>query len=184
MAPWNQRFLLETIIFMFHVKFGECMLTFLNQAYVCLNCSFLLKWSNTRYCWTRCCLQRLQRQWWTHLTYHVFHLLHQEIVPKKLNAFSTFIKRPQFLSDSEWFTRTMVIMIWLYLYIYDLSFKQRSCIFSHESFRHTHTHIDTFDTSEGIFMEIYSPLYFLKRDFRGFRIDQQTNHKWNNSKTP
>ena len=25
MAPWNRRFLLETIIFRFHVKLGECM---------------------------------------------------------------------------------------------------------------------------------------------------------------
>ena len=24
MAPWNSRFLLETIIFRFHIKFGEC----------------------------------------------------------------------------------------------------------------------------------------------------------------
>ena len=24
MAPWNRRFLLETIIFRFHVKLGEC----------------------------------------------------------------------------------------------------------------------------------------------------------------
>ena len=76
-------------------------LTFLNQVHVCFNCSFLLKWSN-RCCWTTCCLPRLQKQWCTYLSnISCFHLLHQEIIPKNVNAFSTFIKWPQFLSGLQ-----------------------------------------------------------------------------------
>ena len=81
------------------------MLTCLNQVHVCFNCSFLLKWSN-RCCWTTCCrcLPRAQKQWCTYLSnISCFHLLHQEIIPKKVHAFSTFIKWPQFLSGLQEF---------------------------------------------------------------------------------